>query len=199
MQFAAQRPDLCRGRVVALMQLPIRHHAGAQARSQRDAQQVLVAKRAPALFQRLVRFRQRARQRFPIREKIRVIPNKDRKIEMMLQHRSQRHPIAAESGQVVALTNNAQLVVRWSRKADRDRRGFTTRTVVKLLQSPRDLIKTGVELVAVRRQRERLANNLSVFHRGKNEIRPTCIEGENEGRGRYGALDGLSQGINPSS
>ena len=116
----AQTVDLAGGRVVALEQAPVAHHAGAEPGAESDAQQVAVAPRAVGLVQQAVDVGQEAGDGLSQGEEVAVVADEHRQAELVFQRRTKWHA-AAKHRQVDEIADDAALVVSRPREGETDR------------------------------------------------------------------------------
>ena len=91
-ELVPDEPDLPGRAVVADEELAVPHDAGAEAGTERDAEEVAVAPGAPRLREQPVDFGKQAVERLAVGEEIAVVVDEDRHAEPVFEHRAERDP-----------------------------------------------------------------------------------------------------------
>ena len=172
------QPDIAAAAVVAAQEPSVQDDAAAEAGSERDAQEILVALRASGRFQGGVQLRQDAREGLAIGKQVAVVVDEDRKAEDVLQVRPHRHAVleAREIGQVA---DDAVLVVRRTREGEADGDSRGVQQGLHPVEPFHQHLQAALHIVGDRVHPDRLHDFLAAADGGEHEVRAAGIEGQN--------------------
>ena len=172
----AQAVDL-NARIIAHVHTIIDRHSESETRTPRETQKVMESLGATCRLQALVHLGQSTRQRLAISKQIGVVVDPHGQTKSLAQVVTQRHTLAqaGECRKEAATDDSARIVCRTGEgKADRHRRLLELRHYT--LETLDKGLHTEVEIVGIRRQRNRLSDKLIGTDCAKDEVGSARIE-----------------------
>ena len=150
MQLAPHEPDFAGGRVVADEQLALADDPAAEARAERDAEQILVLFRAAGRLQFLVDVGEEAGDGLAVGEQVAVVVDEHGDLELLFEHRSQGHA-AAKAGQIAQIADDARRIIGRTGKGEADGHGRLGQRAANLREALDDSGQTALQIVGLLR------------------------------------------------